>query len=299
MFESPPFSNYLPVSSRDRKWGLYVTGAGHDVAEPGSPYPPKTHPEGYHFCWEKGRILEEFALVFIPRGKGRFESVHGGKHAISAGVCFFLFPGEWHRYRPEEKEGWEEYWITFGGMIPEQWLKEGFLRLENPIASVTAELALTSTFEEVFRLLKRDRPSPAFTLAGLCHLLVGRVLGTHFEEGEPGEGELRLHAAADFLTRHAAEDVDLEGLARRQNFSYSGFRRAFRTHFGVPPRRYHQMARLKLAKEMLLQTDLPLKAIAVSLNYGTEFYFMQAFKKGVGQTPTQWRTSRPSSVDIP
>jgi len=40
----------------------------------------------------------------------------------------------------------------------------------------------------------------------------------------------------------------------------------------------------------LVQTDLPLKAIAVSLNYGTEFYFMQVFKKSVGRTPTQWRT---------
>ncbi len=290
MFQSQPFSNYLPISSRDRKWGLFVTGAGQDVSDPGTPYPPSPHPERYRFCWEKGRILDEFALVFIPRGSGRFESMHGGKRAVNAGDCFFLFPGEWHRYQPDIKVGWVEYWVTFGGTIPGQWLGEGFLRVENPLATSSDELLLISTFEEIFRLLKRDGPSPAFTLAGLCHLLVGRILGTHFEETEPGEGELRLHAAADFLTRHAAEDVDLEDLARRQNFSYSGFRRAFRTHFGVPPRRFHQMARLKMAKEMLLQTDLPLKAIAVSLNYGTEFYFMQVFKKSVGRTPTQWRT---------
>ena len=37
-------------------------------------YPPSGHPEEYSFSWQRGRILNEFQLHFIPQGAGTFES---------------------------------------------------------------------------------------------------------------------------------------------------------------------------------------------------------------------------------
>ena len=38
-----------------------------------------------------------------------------GTLAVEPGSVMLLFPGEWHRYRPNQESGWDEYWVSFGG----------------------------------------------------------------------------------------------------------------------------------------------------------------------------------------
>ena len=66
--------HYLPRSSRDELWGVVCTTAGHQHVPPGTDYPVSRHPAGYHFSKGKGRVLDEFQLVYITAGRGRFES---------------------------------------------------------------------------------------------------------------------------------------------------------------------------------------------------------------------------------
>lgn len=73
---------------------------------------------------------------------------------------------------------------------------------------------------------------------------------------------------------------------------FSAFRRAFARYLDIPPHRFHQQARIALAKELLGNTELPLKAVAERLHYPSEFYLMQTFKRHTGLTPTQWRNPR-------
>src|SRR3954469_8567942 len=107
------FYKYLPVSTTDESWGLNVlnTGCTHIMA--GSSYPYDTHPAHHNFNWEKGRVLHEFQVIYITKGSGIFESKNGGKQAIAAGSIILLFPEERHRYKPDEKTGWDEYWVGF------------------------------------------------------------------------------------------------------------------------------------------------------------------------------------------
>ena len=103
------YFRYIPVRQRDVQWGLYVTGAGCTSILPGeSPYPPKIHPELYDFRWESGRTLPEYQLIYIAGGEGVFESAPTGEQNVAAGTVILLFPGVWHRYRPQPKTGWDE-----------------------------------------------------------------------------------------------------------------------------------------------------------------------------------------------
>jgi AraC-like DNA-binding protein len=281
---------YFATTEEDRQWGFQVTGAGHATTEPYQSYPPQVHPRGYDFKWEKGRRLEEFALLYLVRGRGTFESKHQPATSLESGQAVILFPGEWHRYRPDPATGWEEYWVTFGGSIVEGWRRKGFLNPARPMVTTNLGLSLASTFEELLRLLGQRISRAAFVSSGLCHLLLGRVLNA----AKPPQttSEKAVLDAADYLRLHADQPVDLPELASRFGMSYSGFRRAFARYLDIPPHRFQQQARIALAKELLGNTELPLKAVAERLHYPSEFYLMQTFKRHTGLTPTQWRNQR-------
>ena len=109
---------YLPISDREKQWGLYVTAGGFNAIAPGEPYPRPGHPRGYAFSMDQGRSLQEYQALFITRGNGQFESEPSGFKRVFAGNVILLFPGVWHRYCPSPDVGWDEYWISYNGEYP-------------------------------------------------------------------------------------------------------------------------------------------------------------------------------------
>ena len=98
-------SKYLLANERDALWGLTVSTIGYEHILPGDPYPNKGHADGYYFDVEKGRILNEYQLLYNPDGEGVFQSASCSPVRIKSGDMFLLFPGEWHSYHPDPKKG--------------------------------------------------------------------------------------------------------------------------------------------------------------------------------------------------
>ena len=90
-----------PINPMNRTLGFYLNDAGHAVVPANSVSPPtiENHSQKYALSWEKGRVLQDFQVVYISKGKGIFQSTQGGLIPINAGDALLLFPGEWHRYR--------------------------------------------------------------------------------------------------------------------------------------------------------------------------------------------------------
>ncbi|MEJ0001222.1 MAG: AraC family ligand binding domain-containing protein [Verrucomicrobiota bacterium] len=122
-----PFHHYLPIAEKLFHDGFYVTGAGCEQSAPGATYPPRKHPALYQFTWAEGRIYPEFGIVLITEGKGVFESKEMGRRTLQAGQVILLFPGIWHRYRPDPGTGWTEKWIQFNGEFAHRLLDHGIL----------------------------------------------------------------------------------------------------------------------------------------------------------------------------
>lgn len=55
--------------------------------------------------------------------------------------------------------------------------------------------------------------------------------------------------------------------------------------------RYDGEVRVEMAKQLLTETDLTLKEIAVRCGYSTESYFIKQFKNVTDITPTVYRCS--------
>ena len=157
--ENTTFSRYFPISRRDEKWGLYVTTAGEARIPPHTLYPPTGHPKGFAFDWQKGRILDGFALVYISSGSGKFESKPDVSTSLGPGHAFLLFPGVWHRYTPDSETGWHEYWLGFDGETARRWAQYRFISPKAPALKINAEDTVLATFSRVMQSIRANRPA--------------------------------------------------------------------------------------------------------------------------------------------
>ncbi|HTI98079.1 MAG TPA: AraC family transcriptional regulator [Dongiaceae bacterium] len=284
------FSRYFPASVRDRKWGWYVTTVGESRIAAGQAYPPGGHPKGYQFDWSRGRVLDCHALVYISRGRGIFESKRSSEHAVEAGQVMVLFPGIWHRYRPDPETGWEEHWLGFDGDIIRRWVKHGFFTPRSPVFKTNQEDRWLALFSELITVVKLDRPALQQVMAGFTAQMLGLLYAGH-QAGVSGGGQalLIVQQAIARMRSDMGSGLDAPLLARELNISYSSFRHTFQQHTGSSPHQYLLELRLARARNLLEQTSCSIKEIAQQAGFEDEHYFCRFFKQKTGVTPGQWR----------
>ena len=129
-------SKYLVATDRDAQWGLVVNTVGYDEVGPDESYPTRGHGDGYYFDIERGRILDEYQMLYLVEGEGVFSSRHVKNVSIKAGDIFLLFPGEWHTYHPLQGRAWKSYWIGYKGRNMDDRMKFNFLSLDKPVYHV-------------------------------------------------------------------------------------------------------------------------------------------------------------------
>ena len=167
---------YLIVNDMDQKYGLWVNTVGFQSIQPNSPYPLKDHPTGYFFNAQKGRILREYQLVYITKGRGVFSSETTPEKQVCKGRLMVLFPGQWHTYYPYVQTGWNEYYIGFEGAVIDDMVKGGFLSKENQVLEVGLNEELVSLFSRALEIAEADKISSQQYLAGIVLHMIGMIL---------------------------------------------------------------------------------------------------------------------------
>ena len=284
------FHRYFPVSTRDRKWGLFVTTTGEGRIGPHAAYPPQGHPEGYAFEWSRGRTLHDHQIVYISRGRGQFESQPTRAQTVEAGTAFLLFPGVWHRYAPDPETGWDEHWVGVNGAIARAWVKNGFFTPAEPFVRIRQEERLLALYAELIEAVKVNRPALQQVLAGTAtHILA--LLYSDRQARRAGDDEALepIRQAIRLMRSDPTCPLDVPALARQLNVSYSAFRRSFTHHTGLSPHQYLLELRLARARSLLAETTLTVKAVAAAAGFTDEHYFSRLFRQRTGGTPTHWR----------
>lgn len=281
---------YLLVSERDKKFGLTVNTVGFQPIAPHALYPSTEHPKSYYFNPKKGRVLSEYQIVYISKGKGTFSSSTIKKTAISKGQVIFLFPGQWHTYCPLAETGWNEYYIGFEGKIIDRIVTNGFISPENPVLNVGVNEDLVHLFSTAIKIAKEDKTGSQQYLAGITINILGTILSLaqnrNFESKESAQ---KIERAKVIMIENIHKNIDIKGIAINLGISYSLFRKAFKEYTGYAPAQYVQELKLRKAKELLAETNYSIKEISYELNFSSYEYFLSFFKKRVGYTPMEYR----------
>jgi AraC-like DNA-binding protein len=133
------------------------------------------------------------------------------------------------------------------------------------ILSRLSELLFVETVRQYLETLP---PAETGWLAGLRDPVVGQALAAL--HGEP------------------SSDWTVERLARLVGASRSVLAERFTEMVGQPPMLYLSMWRMQVASRLLTEGG-QIGAVAIAVGYKSEAAFSRAFKKIVGQAPSEWR----------
>lgn len=285
-------SKYLVANERDAQWGLTVSTVGMDELAAGDPYPTRGHADGYFFDMDKGRVLNEYQMLYLVEGEGIFRSTHIGKAPIKAGDIFLLFPGEWHSYGPLPTSRWKSYWIGFKGKNMDDRVADGFLSKEKPIYHVGFSSKILELYDSALHAAFEEAPYTQQLMAGIVNHLIGMMysLERNIELKSRNQTHVDMINKARLRIRESLESsLSIQEVAEELGVSYSNFRKLFKEHTGLSPATYQQDLRLQRAKELLSTTDMSIKEIAYQLNFESPDYFSAKFKLKTGRKPSELR----------
>lgn len=107
--------------------------------------------------------------------------------------------------------------------------------------------------------------------------------------GAPGSSTGIASQVMFWLDEHYQEKFRLDALATELGRSRSYVSRKFHAETGEKIHHYLNTLRLRKACECLLHSDASVREIAVRVGFSDVTWFISAFKKGIGETPLQYR----------
>ncbi|EMI42827.1 helix-turn-helix domain-containing protein [Rhodopirellula sp. SWK7] len=294
------YYHYLPVDDIAMSWGVYLTGLGSGRAPAGETYPPKGHPGLYSFRWARGRVLPEFQMIMITKGSGVFESEPTGSVPIAPGSIITLFPGVWHRYRPDFDVGWTERWISFHGTMTHRLLELGLINPEMAVRKAKRPASLSKAFDRILKSVSDHSNQNSILLSFQAMALIGSVIEStsDIEEVPGGHRSIRskevcdplIARALDLIWTHSHQAFTVQRFADRLSVSRRVLERRFRNEVGHSVLTEITACRLSRAKRLLVETDLGVKAVAFLAGFPSDERMRVTFIEKVQRSPSQYRS---------
>lgn len=101
--------------------------------------------------------------------------------------------------------------------------------------------------------------------------------------------DAHLVTAIQFIRRTNGKTISVEHVVREAALSRRALEKRFREALGRSVHEEIQLARLKSAKRLLVETEYPISKCARVAGFKTTGYFIQFFVKWVGKTPRRYR----------
>lgn len=294
--------HYLPVTDDLLRNGVYVTSAGRDRIKAGAPYPSAQHPSLYHFNWATGRTLPEFGLLLVTRGRGIFESRATGKKALGDGSAIVLFPGVWHRYRPDPEVGWTEKWVQFNGAFIHGLLRQNLIDPERGVLRPAEPRAVAASLDRLIDAVHRDPMTNSVHLSLLAlstlALALDHPLAPPPVKAAPSPGESAsdplVAAALDYIWTRSHEVLSVSRVAEAVGTT----RRTLERRMFAAGRSVLEeiiLCRFSRAERLVRETDLPVKTIVDLAGFGSLENLRHAFVARTSQSPSAYRARHRSA----
>ena len=106
-----------------------------------------------------------------------------------------------------------------------------------------------------------------------------------------GVSHQSLLKVAELMEANVERPMSLERIAQETGLSRRQIERLFKRHLNCVPKRYYLELRLKRARELLLQTAMPIMDITTACGFQSPPHFSKCYRKQFGYPPSVERQS--------
>jgi AraC family transcriptional regulator, glycine betaine-responsive activator len=114
-----------------------------------------------------------------------------------------------------------------------------------------------------------------------------------------GASHRSLIKVAQLMEEHIEKPLSLDRIAKTTGLSRRQIERLFKRHLNCVPKRYYLEMRLRRARELLLQTSMPIMDITTACGFQSPPHFSKCYRNQFGYPPSAERQSRNSDAALP
>lgn len=107
-----------------------------------------------------------------------------------------------------------------------------------------------------------------------------------------GTSQPKLVEVVTLMEANLHEPLTLDELAAHARLSRRQLERLFQRHLGCPPTRYYMDLRLARARQLLLQTEMPITDVALACGFVSPPHFTKCYHERQGRSPSEERRLR-------
>lgn len=260
------------------------------------------------------RTIDNFEIIIGVHGNAYIEQ-DTARYEVKPGSALLLLPGHEHGGYAFSEPGTSFYWFHF--LCNEEYSildeREAYIQvsplISNPYTNKLDENILIPTYlssistEKLliqFRQLLHISNSLYYTDLSMDYLLTLIMIElTQLNIDNISENmksfenvtHRRFNNILEWIRLNIHERIYIHELARQFDFNVDYLTRLFKKYLGVSTMSYINGMKVAKAKELLVQSEIPVKEIAFAMGFDDEKYFMKLFKELEGITPSQYRNA--------
>ncbi|MDO5111929.1 MAG: AraC family transcriptional regulator [Clostridia bacterium] len=289
------------------KHEFIIQNDNRETTERGTPSMPLSmyltrfsHKTAYAVPWHWHGDVE---IVLVKRGSMRLE-LKRRSLILSAGEGAFINTGTLHAMRRQSQESCEMISAVFdpamiagSGTAAEMKyvlpiLKCGALDMLLLEPDTQWQLDVLVALRDAYSVYARPYYGYELKLRELlCR--IWRRLAVHLKNlvEETGERayDMRIRLMMGYIAENYMQRITLEDIANAASISVRECSRCFHTDLGMTPFAYLINHRVRIATELLTETEMAITDICFAVGFNSTSYFAKVFREHTGQTPRAYR----------
>ncbi len=237
-----------------------------------------------HFFGPASRA--HYLIHFVLQGKGQF-IINGNTYNLVANQLFVIKPGETSYYAADEKDPWEYIWIAFMGADVTMILQNCGLLDDSPVAFFSPEPKLINALEDIVNQLQQKQEND-YALLGNLYTVFG-CLSCNYHSAAQTCQNIYLKQALNFIHNNYSHHIQIADIAEYLKIDRTYLYRLFMDEFQMAPKKYLEQYQLKMALQLLSNSDMAIKEISYTCGFPDPTAFTKCFRASYGFTPRQVR----------
>ncbi|MGJ9383763.1 AraC family transcriptional regulator [Salipaludibacillus sp. CF4.18] len=251
----------------------------------------KTKSEDYNWHGLERKEKRNFVFQYTLSGEGAL-TINGKTHGLKEGQAFMVEIPSRHRYfLPSTSKEWEFFYLTLkGDVASECW--GNITSRHGRVLNIARNSELVDKFFEIYKqAIDKDLVDSYFSSSQAYSFLM-EVYRYFKQVKSPEQIPENITGAINYMNKNYALPLSMEEVADAANMSRYYFIKRFKEVTDMTPGQYLTKKRMEKSLELLVQTELTMKDIAVNVGYANDNYFNKAFRKTVGIPPGEFRKNK-------
>jgi len=241
-------------------------------------------------CWGPA-IKDHYKIHFIHSGKGIFQ-IGNETYSLSKGQGFLISPNSISMYKADEEDPWSYSWIAFNGLNAEVYLNRANLTIDSPIFKYDKDDKINKCFEKMEQNYD-IKENEDIKLLGLLYEFLALIIEANpVKNGKVSplkKKDIYIKKTIEFIESNYSTKISVEEMAARIGLNRKYLSTLFKETLNISLQDFLIQYRLNKARELMINPNLSIGEIAISVGYNDMFQFSHAFKKLNGLSPSDFR----------